>query len=374
MTIEKMSDLQALVPSGVTDWQRYGDVKAVEKDGLIKFMYTHHAVKNNRWNWLERNARGMILHRETGAVVAWPFEKFFSWGERGRTTDAPMVSISEKMDGSLGIIHANRDGKPWRCVVTTKGSFDSEQAQWATDYAQRVGLLAPRGVTAMVEIIYPGNRILVDYGAREGLVLIGARCNETGRMYSRGQLQVLGAIMRDHKCGVLPLAPDHPQRPVSELLRQMSEDTSDREGVVAEFADGQRFKLKTSRYIEAHKAASSLTPEKVAKIWLKQGWRAINRIKVSSISRNAQDIQAWEALTQDLLRQHKAAARDLASQIPHLEDASDAEKRKTAAMWIKQQPAKYQPMLFAKLSGKSMSPALRGLVAKEVARATEEDE
>lgn len=364
--INNMTALQIAVRSGVTDWQRYGDVKTVEKDGLIKFVYTHKAVKNNRWNWLERNARGMILHRETGDVIAWPFAKFFNWNEGGRTTEAPMVAISEKMDGSLGIIHrCPETGQP---VVTTKGSFDSEQAQWATAWARRKGVRVQDDITLMVEIIYPSNRILVDYGAREELVLLGARFNGSGRLLTRHEMD----LHRDFFG--LRLAPAHPPCAVSDLLRQMSEDASDREGVVAEFADGQRFKFKTSRYIEAHKTASSLTPEKVARIWLKQGWGAISRLKQSSIPRNAQNVEAWATLASDLMREHKGRVRSLCAQIPHLADATDAEKRKEAALWIKQQPEKYQPMLFARLSGKSINPPLRGLVAKEVGRATEEDE
>lgn len=356
MQIESVKDLGAAILAGVTDWSPYGDVKAVTRGDLIKFMYTSATTKRGRWNWLERNARGLIMSRVTGEVVAWPFAKFFNWNEGGRTTDAAVLSISEKMDGSLGILHIGDDGQ---IHATTKGSFNSEQAQFAQDFARRKCEPWSRDITLMVEIIYPKNRIIVDYGQAERLVLIGARIHGNGHMLGRPSLSGLGYNVR------LPLAPVHRPRPVSEILRWMSEDTTDREGVVVSFEDGERFKFKTARYLEAHKAASATGPAQIAKIWLRSGWGAINRIKGSAIPRDAEQIEQWARVTADTFRERRNGAKALFAQAPEGD-------RKTKALWVNEQDESMRPLLFAQLAGKSMKPALKGLVVREMKRLEED--
>ena len=108
-SIEGMEDLQHLVRSGETDWEQYGDVETKEKDGLILFNYTIGATMAHRWNWFERNSRGLILNKTTGEVVALPFEKVFNYGEFYESIPQPVFTdvsrVTEKMDGSLGILY-----------------------------------------------------------------------------------------------------------------------------------------------------------------------------------------------------------------------------------------------------------------------------
>src|SRR5690349_7854618 len=125
-----MAVLQQLVHSSETNWKTYGDVYAAYSDDLVLFNYTALAQYNERWNWFELNSRGLILNTKTGEVVALPFPKFFNWGEGGRTTTAAIQSITEKIDGSLGILYrANGEFR-----IATRGAFHSEQAVWATRY------------------------------------------------------------------------------------------------------------------------------------------------------------------------------------------------------------------------------------------------
>ena len=99
--IKTIRDLQDLVSDGFDDWRSLGDVRVVEKDGLLLFSYQH----PDEWNAFERMSRGLIIEKGTGNVVARPFDKFFNWGERGRKTDAPISYVQEKMDGSLIIVY-----------------------------------------------------------------------------------------------------------------------------------------------------------------------------------------------------------------------------------------------------------------------------
>lgn len=132
--------------------------------------YTDKATYDRTWNDVTRKCRGLIYNCDTDEVVARPFEKFFNYGEPWAPEfkhDDP-VEVFDKVDGSLGIIHRQPDGQ---FAVATRGSFDSEQARWATEFLRRQysNWESFDNVSTLVEIVYPGNRIVVDYGNIEDL-------------------------------------------------------------------------------------------------------------------------------------------------------------------------------------------------------------
>lgn len=129
-----------------------------------------------------RQCRGLIANTN-GQIVARPWAKFFNYGQAeagALDLDAP-VEVTDKMDGSLGIIHLDESG---RLRVATRGSFESDQALHATEWLTRQGWrLDVIDFTPLVEIIYPANRIVCDYGDRDELVLLGCVNIETGSYY-----------------------------------------------------------------------------------------------------------------------------------------------------------------------------------------------
>lgn len=140
--------------------------------------YTERAVYERAWSDATRKCRGLIFNTGTGGVVARPLEKFFNYGEHDEATlslDEPVV-ITDKMDGSLGILYMGTDGLP---AIATRGSFASEQAVHATalfraEYADEFELFAAYGeFTHLFEIVYPGNRIVLDYRAADDLFYLG---------------------------------------------------------------------------------------------------------------------------------------------------------------------------------------------------------
>ncbi len=158
--------------------------KAVKGD-LAIYCYSPKCVYDKKWNKYTRMARGLIVNLKTGEVVARPFPKFFNLNEveETRLENLPMEEpeITEKLDGSLGILYKD-SGKYF---ITTKGTFYSEQSEWATGFFRENfdKIKIPEGLTVLFEIIYPENRIVLDYGGLKQLFLIGAIEIKTGKDY-----------------------------------------------------------------------------------------------------------------------------------------------------------------------------------------------
>ncbi len=83
------------------------------------------------------------------------------------------------MDGSLGIVFWY-EGK-W--ILATRGSFTSDQAIKGAEILKKYNTdIMFRHLTFCFEIIYKNNRIVVDYGDDEKLVLLGT-FDKSGKEY-----------------------------------------------------------------------------------------------------------------------------------------------------------------------------------------------
>jgi len=144
--------------------------------------YTDSCMWDQVWNDVTMTCRGLIFNNKTEKIVARPFRKFFnsdqqqapSWGL------TEFVQVTDKLDGSLGILYLQPDG---RRAIATRGSFSSDQADWGTEMYQAVyeDQWSPtEDITYLFELIYPENRVVVDYGGVQNLVLIGAVNTLTG--------------------------------------------------------------------------------------------------------------------------------------------------------------------------------------------------
>ena len=224
--------------------------------------YTTKAMGKTHDNDTLRKCRGLIYDVETFEIVARPIQAFFNVNderypetsiERLQTLFHSAVShhdvcleITEKMDGSMGIIYQYKDNPP---EVATRGSFTSEQAVWATLFVQSYDYVKPPLYTPIVEIIYPGNQIVVDYGDRKALVLIAMIETETGaELTHRAQPFRLPPA----PLTVVPLYNKSPAQCALENFRN-------REGYVFKFFVHDktiplRFKAKFEDYRLAHRA------------------------------------------------------------------------------------------------------------------------
>lgn len=225
-------------------------VKAPDNESLVLYCYTQTCVNAAAWDAVTMMARGLVLDHAAKVVRSRPFCKFFNYGER--TTELPdgTFHVYEKFDGSLGLIF--HDGTRWR--VTTKGAFESPQAQWAAARLRAcdVGVLT-EGHTYLAEIIYAANRIVVKYPF-EGLVMLGAYAAD-GREYERGEVHAVSTALGTR------IVHTHDYASVTEMKSALATFSSDREGFVVHFpTSGYRVKLKGAEYLRIHRLISHVTP------------------------------------------------------------------------------------------------------------------
>lgn len=217
--------------------------------------YTPAAQYERVWNDVTLQSRGLIVEIATGEIVGRPFAKFFNYAEfiqEGIPMPEGDPVVTEKMDGSLGIIYTH-NGVP---AVATRGSFASDQALWATTHLREnyPNFGQPEGVTTLVEIIYPQNRIVVDYGALEELTLLGAIDNETGADIHFNDIDWWDG----------PRTTNYGYQDINDAVALGVGDTFDEdEGVVLTWyrdnSPSVRLKVKHPRYVELHRVVTNLS-------------------------------------------------------------------------------------------------------------------
>jgi RNA ligase len=220
---------------------------------LRLYNYTQRCQFTGAWDAESRACRGLIV-ADDDEIVARPFPKFHNLHEHGPDSAAgpltlvPPLSVLDKLDGSLGI--AYRRPSDGSLAWATRGSFMSEQAQWATAWwaDHHYGDFPVDGTTWLAEIIYPANRIVLDYGDRAGLTLLATIDNATGEHIgsSRWPDEFVDSF------GV-----------VDDIAALDRNDRPNAEGYVVLSGDRlTRVKLKADEYMRLHKiltGASSVT-------------------------------------------------------------------------------------------------------------------
>ena len=230
--------------------------------------YTDKATYDRRWNDVTLHCRGLIVNRDTEEVVARGPRKFFNYGEPAAPAyrlDMP-VRVSRKEDGSLGIgwYYVDED-ENCHWGIATRGSFTSEQAAHATALVKEnkedsghyevmpdsLDQYADLGVSYIGEIVYPENRIVLDYSGRDEVIPLGTVNNLSGVV----EWRPWGYNGQDNS--VISLA--------EALARPIPDDE---EGYVLDILDEDlevvdHLKLKGDRYKELHAAIFGLSEKAV---------------------------------------------------------------------------------------------------------------
>jgi len=158
------------------------------------YIYGYDNRKQGRiiWDNFNINMRGLIVDTE-GEVQAMSFKKFFTFRNylspklialsEGNSLRLPQEEymITEKMDGTMGLLYWIND-VPY---IATQRSFKATNARRATEilhnkYSHLFDKF-DRSKSYIFEVLFPESRVIVDYGDREDLILIGVMDRATGK-------------------------------------------------------------------------------------------------------------------------------------------------------------------------------------------------
>jgi RNA ligase len=275
--------LQVLVAEGWLSTKRHPDAD------LWIYNYTARTQYESHWTAETLICRGLILD-QAGEVVARGFSKFFNYPspEVSSLPAEPFV-VAEKIDGSLGILYY-LDGQ---ACIATRGSFTSKQASEGTAMIRELEIERVDGVTPLFEIVYPANRIVVDYKQRRELTLLAAISNETGA--DRPLPRYSGPVVELH---------EH-----TDIDRLAAMEEENREGLVVAFESGLRVKIKFAEYVRLHKIVTEISARI---IWasLRDG-DDIDRLLPGLPA----DVSRWISATRASIEQAFAEERERASKV-----------------------------------------------------------
>ena len=313
------------------------------EDERIKiFNYSHTCQFDRKWDEITRMCRGLIVNIETGEILARPFEKFFNVQEHTDVFNKEIPNeepvITEKLDGSLGILYWLND-EPW---ITTRGSFVSDQALWATDWFRRnVDYSSlPKDITLLFEIIYKENRIVVNYNF-EGLVYLAGIDTKTGRQVSyKPENKNASVVKRIENTDIKTLA---------EL------DDKEGEGFVIFYPKNNlRLKIKFPEYIRLHKILTCLS---VKGVWEYLKENGINA-DIRKIAEDAPDeFYSWiDTVANDLVIKYKEINVYCREEFSAIDDFADHTAGATRKWWAEYiVKTKYPSILFSILDEKDYS-------------------
>lgn len=338
--------------------QKYISVQKHETADLLIWNYSHKAQFDRFWTPETMMARGLITDLE-GNIKARPFKKFFNLSEHtGEDTKLPALPIEEfdvydKLDGSLGIIYFV-DGKP---AVATRGSFSSEQSQKATQilyekYAHKFNFFLEDGWTYLFEIIYPQNKIVVDYQGLEDIILLAIIDNRTGNEFTHDGLLATGFNVVKKYDGLTDLS----------KLTDLAEDN--KEGFVVRFKSGVRVKVKFEEYVRLHRLVTGINAKRI--------WEHLmnNESLQELLERVPDEFFQWVKDTQEKLQKDHDAVLEYAK--TEFEKLAKFETRREKAIYINEN-CKYQKAIFCLLSGKDPSPVIWRMVKPVAEKPFKED-
>jgi hypothetical protein len=314
-----LQQLNELIAQGWVQCQQHPNAP------LLIYNYTSATQYAGHWNEYTLQCRGLILN-EHGDIVARPFKKFFNIEEVSYAAlPNEAFTIYDKMDGSLGILYWIGD-TPY---IATRGSFASEQAIHATNLLhtryKHTWPLLDKSRTYLFEIIYPSNKIVLNYKSLDDLILLAV-------------IDIMSGV----DCALpnigFTVVETYPSNTPIAQLKSLAIDN--KEGFVIKYASGYRVKIKFDNYIRLHRIITQVSTRSI--------WDALrSKQSLDEIIDNVPDeFYTWiKKIIAELQAQYKAIEQECKATYKELPT------RKDTALYF--QTCKYQSVLFALYTGKN---------------------
>jgi RNA ligase len=323
------------------------------------YNYSRDCQFDKKWDDITLAMRGTILDDE-GNLIAKSYDKFFNIEELPSIPNEEF-DVYEKMDGSCIILFFYVH--EW--IFASKGSFTSEQAVKAKELSSKYDYskLHP-DYTYIFEIIYPENRIVCSYDF-EDLVLLGMIHTKSGyevNIHSdnsddirfKNLLNNIGINIVKKYDGL------------TDIKQMKSMIGNNREGFVIKFhQSGIRAKIKSDEYVRLHRLLTNFSNVDI--------WECLkNKTNFNEfLDRVPDEFDIW---VRDVMNKLILDYRVIEENCNDLFDNFKSERsdflfdsvgKKEYAMWVKEQPREYQPILFSLWDGKDYSQTIWRMLKPE---------
>ncbi len=230
----------------LTDYKTRGLLKCQAHPSLPLLIWNYSEITqySKQWDDITNQCRGLITDTQ-GKIIARSFPKFHNI-EENIFVPTPDFTVYNKLDGSLGILFYY--SQSWH--IASRGSFTSEQAIKADELLKKYDIsnLNPER-SYIFEIIYPENRIVVDYGRQEDLVYL-ATFSLTEEFFDEDLMTQAG----------FPIVSRYDVQDYTQIKALNWENS---EGFVVKFSNNSRVKVKFQNYVDIHKIVTNLSESKV---------------------------------------------------------------------------------------------------------------
>lgn len=300
---------------------------------LTIFNYSKIAQFQKNWNDITLQARGLVID-DNDKIIARPFKKFFNMEElKANEIPNENYEVYKKMDGSLGILfyYANA----WH--MATRGSFTSEQAMKGMSiFNSKYKRLIPHldvELTYLFEIIYSENRIVVDYGTTEDLILLGAIHSESGNEIDIKDINLPFTKVESYE--------------ITNFEDLKNRNTQNEEGYVIKFIPSNfRMKIKFEDYVTLHGIVTEFSTKKVWEI-LKDNQDLEKLLEMVPDEFYDKVKLVYDHLTEQF-ETLKGVAETIASQCGQFDN------RKDIALFLQREHKEMMPLVFGILDKKNI--------------------
>jgi len=224
------------------------------------------AASENHRAAIRRECRGIAFDTATGEIVSRPFHKFFNVGER-EDMDIPTLDfglphvVQDKIDGSMVRPLMTPHGIRWgtKMGVTDVAMVAELFVEDNPIYEDFAACYIEKGMTPIFEFTSPENRIVVDYGRAANMTLLAIRDNVTGQYLEYDNTLLLIADRWE-----IPLVNmfDPVEGDPSVYFSAVKSDDELDEGIVIQWQNGHRAKVKTDVYTTLHRVKESARTER----------------------------------------------------------------------------------------------------------------
>ncbi len=278
-------------------------VRKSSSNGLNIYVYTEFTTHERLWNAVTLACRGLV-YDDDGELVIRCLPKFFNDEEPESKIgfhSGIIQVIQDKLDGSLIQVG---NTKKHGLVVTSKGSFNSDQANWAKEIIAEKDYTFKEGWSYIFELIHPANRIVIDYSGARKLVLLAIVENSTGN-----ELDLYYPENKDLVSNF-------------ECVECVNADWAVKagrlvEGVVIK-SGSHRIKVKNPEYVRLHRIVTNYTEKRV--------WEALRDGESLDFEDMPEEFEEWLTKTkQSLALKYMAIYRKVHNLHKETQDMTDKE-------------------------------------------------